>query len=180
MYTLFQIDVASNEVETYNYINMKAVRLALHMKEWNIDAGHVIVSCLNNRRESIIVHLAALYLNAKICAFAATQSTREFNYNLNLVKPKIIFSETECSELLEEASCNLPERPIIVVLGTSEKYIIFQDLQTSLAGEEEFQPTHCENCHDPAAIFFSSGTTGMSKAVSLSHYALLNGTKNFA
>lgn len=176
---MFQIDATSNVVETYKDVNRKAVRLALHMKKWNIGYGHVVVSCLNHRLESIIPHLATLYLGAKICAFASTQSKSEFSYYLKLVKPTIIFSEDDCAKLLEEVCYDLQERPVIVVIGQSERYIAFQDLQTSLPGEEEFQPIPCGNCQDTAAIFFSSGTTGLSKAVCLSHYALLNGTKNF-
>lgn len=176
----FQVDASSNQVETYTTINKKAIRLALHLKKWSIEREHIVVLCLNNRMESIIPLLATLYLGAKICSLAPTQSKREYNYFLNLVKPKVIFSETHCAKLLEEASCDLQERPVIIVIETSEDYIQFDDLQKKIPGEEDFQPKRCENCHDTGMIFFSSGSTGLSKAVNLSHYAMLNGTKNFA
>lgn len=174
----FQIDAASGRLETYSSVNEKAVRLALHLKDCGVSPGDVVVSCFKHRMESLIPYLATLYLGAKICVLSPTQSKLEFVNCLNVLSPKIIFSEDICAELLRELCDYLTERPKIVVLGQSKECISFEDFQQPLPGEKEFQPERCENCHETAIIVFTSGSTGLPKPVGISHFGLLNGTKN--
>lgn len=129
--------------------------------------------------ESIIPHMGTLYLGVKICALDPTQSEREYVHFLNLLQPKVIFLETICLQKMENAINTLQIRPVIVVVGESKEYKTLEDFQKVLPEEKDFQPVVCQNCHDTAIIFLSSGTTDLSKAVCISHYSLLNGTKVF-
>lgn len=177
--TFFQKEAISNKEETYKCANTKAVRLALNLIKHGITTSDIIVSCLSNRLESLIPHLATLYVGAKICALDTSQSEREYRYCLGLVQPKFIFLEEKCVKTMEKALDTLPVKPVLIVVGDSEEHRTFKEFQNEIPGENEFTPVVCKNCHECAIIFFSSGTTGLSKAVCLSHYGLLNGTKVF-
>lgn len=150
------------------------------MKECGVSPGDVVLSCLKHRMESIVPLLATLYLGAKISACCPSSTKSELAHCINSLNPKLIFTEHTCADLLLELSKNLPERPKLVVLGKSKEYSTYEDFQKPILGEKDFQPVRCENCHECAIVILSSGTLSLPKPISLSHYSLLNGTKNVA
>lgn len=89
---------------------------------------------------------------------------------LNLLKPKYIFCDEPGVKLIETSikDCNIETK--IIFFGETTKYIKFSELLVSREDENSFEAKKPANLHDTVGIFFSSGSTGTSKGICISHY----------
>lgn len=60
----------------------------------------------------------------------------------------------------------------IIVFGNTDKYVPFSKFLVSTGKEDEFKPVEAKK-RDIAAIYFSSGTTGLPKGVCNTHSGIL-------
>lgn len=92
---------------------------------------------------------------------------------LKLVQPKFIFCSPEAVDLVANALKSAGFPCEIIVFGDLNGYTPFSEFTGSTGTENDFE---CEpvDLHDTAIIFFSSGTTGLAKAVCNTHYGILS------
>lgn len=95
-----------------------------------------------------------------------------------LTKPSIVFVDNDILDTVEDALVELKLNNIpIFVFGQSEKHRNVEELFNECGLESEFiVPNISDGMKQIAVIICSSGTTGLSKGVSLSNSAILNNT----
>ncbi|NDA46518.1 MAG: AMP-dependent synthetase [Alphaproteobacteria bacterium] len=115
-----------------------------------------------NSPEWIINFWACLQIGAVPVLGNSWWSTSELNTALTLIKPSLILADRHCAEKIDAAVWPLGH------WHWDENHPI-----SSQAQLEDHQPAEASE-NDPAAIIFTSGTSGQAKAVVLAHRSLLS------
>ncbi|KAK9719119.1 AMP-binding enzyme [Popillia japonica] len=140
---ILQIDPETGEHQTYENVNKKCIRLALALKSRGIQTGDIIVICLENSMESLVLTYAILF----------DRANQEF--------------------LIKNSLAQLEITPKIIVTGTHRTFGTLIEYLKPHPEEQTFVPNCVGNLQTTAIIFCSSGTTGLPKALSFSHDAIL-------
>jgi 4-coumarate--CoA ligase len=167
-----QINGDTDESETYGSVKRRSTRLALALKRKGITCEDVIACCSYNSLDNTIPIIASTYLGAKIVNLDPTLSSRNTTHLLTLVSPRVIFVEEDSLGLIENSLKDAKINSEIVVFGKSSRYATFSDLVRPCADEDAFAPAKVD-LQDIGIMFFSSGTTGLPKAICHSHYSFL-------
>lgn len=93
---------------------------------------------------------------------------------LTQIRPRIIFVTPDVVELIDRALHQIGVDCFIVLFGSSDVYIEFDEFLEPVGGEKYFHPLPILNLQETALILFTKGQTDKYKGVCLSHYALLN------
>ncbi|CAH1367236.1 luciferin 4-monooxygenase-like [Tenebrio molitor] len=176
-----QVDANINKSETYSSVKLRSVRLAIALQYRGVTSKDVVLSCSKNTLDNTIPIIASLYLGAKVISLDPSLGTKNSKYLVGLVSPRIIFVEEVSVDMIEGSLDESSVNPEIIVLGNSDKYAKFSDLTSPKEGEDKFRPVKVD-IHDTAVMLYSSGTTGLPKAICHSHYSFLQSidlTKNF-
>lgn len=148
--------------------------MALEMRKRGIQPGDVILSCSYNSMDTILPVYSTLYLNAVTVTLDPSISVRDSAHLIKLVRPKVVFVIPEAVDLIESAIVDLEQKPAIVVMGSSKIYATLSDFLKPQPEEEKFVPDDVKDVHDVSNIFFSSGTTGLPKAVMHTNCSMLS------
>ncbi|EFA00289.1 uncharacterized protein LOC657935 [Tribolium castaneum] len=170
------IDADLDQSETYSSVKQRTTRLAINLKKKGINSKDVVAFCSYNSLDNTIPIISSLYLGAKVANLDPTLSTRQTKHLLSLVSPRLIFVGEESVPLIEKCLSEANLNSEIVVFGNSTKYDTFSDLLAPSLEEKTFRPEKVD-IHDIAVMFFSSGTTGLPKAICHSHYSFLQLTE---
>lgn len=135
----------------------------------------IITVCVYNTTYSCLPYLATLYNGAIFSAVNPESSVNEATHILNILKPRMVITELEPLEVVETALKNAGIESKIVVFGETEKYVSFSSLLTHTGTEDSYQAVAVD-VHDTAIISFSSGTSGLPKGISITHYGLMSKT----
>ncbi|KAK2589254.1 hypothetical protein KPH14_007815 [Odynerus spinipes] len=170
-----QIDATTEE--TYNFAKMtdQMVKCALWLRKQNIKPGDVVAVCTPNNMDSFAPFFASFCVSAIFTPWNSEMNTREARHFLTLSGAKLVFaSEDSVSTLLEAAKLENYDLKV-VVFGNAPNALPFSKVLEghSTSDVENFQCTPVNDIDDTAAILYSSGTTGLSKGVQISHSALL-------
>lgn len=92
---------------------------------------------------------------------------------LEITSPKIIFCDKELEDQIEQAVKQSGLRIEVVVYGESVRNVPISEYLKKVEPEEDFIPYKVTNFKSTACIHFSSGTTGVPKAVCVTHYGLI-------
>lgn len=138
----------------------------------------MIVLCTKVTLDNVIPIIATFYIGAKVANLDPTLSERNTTHLLTLVSPKIIFVEEESVALIENSLKDANLKADIVVFGKGTKYLTFSDFVKVNPKEHTFKPTKVD-IHDTSVIFFSSGTTGLPKAICHSNSSFLHVAYSF-
>lgn len=125
--------------------------------------------------DSVVPVLATIYINVINVTLDPSISLRDTAHLLKLVRPKLILVEQNSVDLIECASRQANFNTEIVVIGSSDKYSTYADFlqPKSKTMEDNFVPANVDDVKNTAAIFFSSGTTGLPKGIEISHYSMI-------
>ncbi|CAG9819258.1 unnamed protein product [Phaedon cochleariae] len=176
---IFQIDGRTKEEETYSSVHQRSIRLASHLQKLGVTPDDIVVTCLKMTMDTVIPHIATTYLGAKFAALDIIQTEKDWTHCIGLVKPKLVFVDEDHLRKIEKCLKSLGIEPIIIVDGKSDCHTVFADLMKPSVEDVTFSPQIVEECHATAAIFFSSGTTGLPKAMCLSHFSFINKTISY-
>lgn len=154
-------------------MNKKCIRIALELKKRGVQKDDVILGCSPNSLDAILPVLSALYVNAIPATLDPSITLRNTIHLLKLVKPKFIFVVENAVELIQSGLKQLGFKPLIIVMGMSERYTTLSTFLHPDPEEETFVPDIPASINDTAMIWFSSGTTDLPKGVCLSHKSIL-------
>ncbi|KAF6216809.1 hypothetical protein GE061_001159 [Apolygus lucorum] len=169
-----QIDSDANRSISFPEIIGRVINLEKKLSNAGIKKGDVLAIMSRNTIDISWIILGSLAARGVCAMFDPTATTRELQHFVSIVKPKIVFAPdltsdqmrvfTECESVRCIFSKSLPD--------SSDKCQDYEDLVDEMSpntvGSKHktlFTPT----LSDTAFLLSSSGTTGMPKAVALSH-----------
>ena len=117
----------------------------------------------------LIIWLVKLF-NANGSSFEINSG--ELKHSINLTNPKLWFGAEKIREKFDEVYAN-SVRPVLILLdGSTSDCLKLEDVIEE-GKNKVFQPPVINPKEDIVFILFSSGTTGLPKAVALTHYNLV-------
>ena len=172
---------------TYSYADVAASILRIHelFKVFGINKGDKIALCGRNSSNWAITYLATVSYGAVIVPILVDFSSEEIVHIVNHSDSKLFFAadsifEKICELTLEkaEAVVSLENFDFFFVRDEGKKISIAEKVKQNTAVKENF---HLEDIPNgtQASIVYTSGTTGFSKGVMLTHNALMVNVKFF-
>jgi len=163
---------------TFGEVDGQADALAAGLHNLGVEAGDRVALLLPPCPEFVVSMLAAAKLGAVIVPLDPRLTAAELHYMLRhseAVAAVTIetYEGVEYLELFEDLMPQLPDLQYLVTVGEEDLWYddrIFQweDLVSAGSGRDYPVPDLLPD-EDPYALFYTSGTTGKPKAVSLSH-----------
>lgn len=148
---------------SYGELNTAAAQVAGWLARRGVHEGHRIALMLPNCVEFIIVHQAALRLGAIVVSLPCESLGRALEHMLRDCAPRVVFV-TPASAANVPWDRLAPAPDVVVVEGEWPGATPMAHLLRG-RGREPVAVTP----DTPAAILYSSGTTGLAKGVTLSH-----------
>ncbi|KZV27397.1 4-coumarate--CoA ligase 2-like [Dorcoceras hygrometricum] len=159
------INGATGEVFTHHELELTARRLAVGFHRIGIRQGHVIMLLLHNSPEFVFAFLAASYIGATTTTANPLYSAAEIDFQAKISKPKLIVTHACHLHKVEDYALN-NGAVIVCVDSPPLPHLHLSELKKS---DETLMPEVKIHSDDTAVLPFSSGTTGLPKAVMLSH-----------
>jgi 4-coumarate--CoA ligase len=173
-----QVDAVTDRRESFSGLKLRSTRVALGLQKRGITSGDVVVVCSNMTLDAAVPNVASFFLGAKVANLDPSLSVKQTSHLIGLVSPKVIFVEEASVPLIEESLRSANHKTEIVVFGNSEQYSTFSDLDTPQTEEESFRPVEVDT-QDVVIMLFSSGTTGLPKAICHSHHSFMQMSFSF-
>ena len=150
---------------TYQDLDRMANRLANGLQGLGIHRGDRVALFLPNIPEFVISYLGILKLGAVVVSMNVMLKSNEVAFILNDCTAKVVITTDRLSEHVPEA--DLPElKQILVTEGMANKGVNLAEIMAEAFPEA--QAVEMDR-HAPAAIVYTSGTTGFPKGATLSH-----------
>ncbi|XP_001662564.2 4-coumarate--CoA ligase-like 9 [Aedes aegypti] len=180
---LMQISADSGAEVTGGELRLRTIRIAQNLTRmgYGSDSKDIFTMIVRNGEHTAPVMFACFALGVPVNTLDPSFQRDDLSHMFQAVRPTVIFCETES---LEEtiAACELAAiTPRIILMGSHVEGYDQVDRLMMVTGQEElFVPTRIT---DPvqhlAVLICSSGTTGRSKAVCLSHSICIAHVANF-
>ncbi|KAK4872930.1 hypothetical protein RN001_014959 [Aquatica leii] len=144
------------------------------MKKKGLKAGDYISICAYQNLNNCVPQIASYFIGVIPACIDPSLSVKESVYLLNKVGPKMIFTSVETIEMVEKIVDNLGKSIEIVVFGNSAKHTPFDEFLVAHDEEIVFTPREPKSLDETVVVIFSSGTTGLPKALCYSHRTMLS------
>lgn len=160
---------------TFDETNRLANRLAHGFASKGIGKGDMVGLLLPNCPEFILLWFGLTKIGAVEVAISDAYKGRFLAHPINLSKSRIIVTTAELAGLLLDIEADIPDLEEVVIVGDAADAQIpkFKRLLVSrydsLLADEDSNPDIIVTPSDPAAVLMTSGTTGVSKGVLMSH-----------
>ncbi|XP_038122715.1 4-coumarate--CoA ligase 1-like [Culex quinquefasciatus] len=174
------IDGITGHETTFADMLEQSVRLANRFHRIGIKKNYVVAIMCENRIELALVSLATIYLNAIPILLNPSYTPTELEHVLKLAKPRAIFVSPIALKTLLTVAPAIPSLKMITLLGSKEKpnskITLFSELfdRNKLKSARAFTPQPVNLREQVALMVLSSGTTGLPKAVQLTHYNIMS------
>jgi 4-coumarate--CoA ligase len=166
------VDAIEDTTETFASVKLRSTRVAIDLQKRGITSSDVIAFCAGNTLDTVIPILATMYLGAKVANLEPSLSIRQTQHLIGLVSPKIIFVEEGSVSLIENSLNQAKVESEIIVYGKSNKYSTLSELTRPKQNEDDFRPAKV-HLDDVILLLFSSGTTGLPKAIAHTHKSFM-------
>ncbi|XP_073132056.1 4-coumarate--CoA ligase CCL1-like [Henckelia pumila] len=160
------INGATGEIFSHREVELTARRVAAGFHKIGIRQGHVIMLLLHNSPDFVFAFLATSFIGATTTTANPLYTAEEINFQANISKPKLILTQASYVHKVEDYALKNSGTVIVCVDPPPPPYLHFSELKKS---DETSMPEVKIHSDDTAVLPFSSGTTGLPKAVMLSH-----------
>ncbi|KAK1417768.1 hypothetical protein QVD17_26902 [Tagetes erecta] len=172
------VDSASGDSISYSELKLLVRSMASGLqKEFGVCKGDVVLILLPNSIYYPVVLLGVLYLGAVVTTMNPLSSFSEVKKQTLGGHVSLGFTVVDRVNDLELIGVRSIVVPDNVRVGSNEAQ--FGSFYKLIYGDHEFVPCRNIKQDDTAAILYSSGTTGSSKGVVLSHRNLICGVELF-
>lgn len=164
---------------TYSDLLEQSVRLANRLHRIGIKKNTMIAIMCENRIEMPLVAFAATYMNAIPILLNPAYTPTELEHVLKLTQPKAVFVSSIAVKTLLSVADAIPSIKMITLIGSKERPHKRVSLLTELFDRNKlktarsFTPQPVNLKDQVALMVLSSGTTGLPKAVQLTHYNIM-------
>ncbi|MHA1325631.1 MAG: AMP-binding protein, partial [Candidatus Helarchaeota archaeon] len=155
---------------TYSQLNIFTNKIANFLYDLGIRKGDKVSLFLPNMPEFVYFYLGIPKLGAVCGPINAHFKSRELQFVVNHSEAKILVTIPKFMEIVNEVRDQLPNLKNIILIGDPmEGTLNYKELieKTSGNAPPEVQINEKE---DPAAILYTSGTTGFPKGVLQTHF----------
>ncbi len=157
------IEIPNDRSITYNDIDRLTSIFAAALKNLGIDRGQRLLASIDKSPEAVLIYLAALRLGAIFVPLNPTYTDREFKYFLDNARPTVVILRNKKDKGKIAAAKQIGAK-IATINASNEGSFI--DLANNC---EPFNLINETKNNQPAAILYTSGTTGKPKGVVLTH-----------
>lgn len=156
---------------TYGSANEQVNRYASVLAARGVRSGSVVGVLSTNRPETLLVALAAVKLGATAGMLNHRQRGDVLNHSQKLLDSTVIVVGAECREALESLPAEELRGTVLGLRQDGEPLGGHADLDTEAATANAQNPAQCAEvtAGGKAFFIFTSGTTGMPKASTMSH-----------
>ncbi|XP_043678710.1 4-coumarate--CoA ligase 1-like isoform X1 [Vespula pensylvanica] len=170
-----QMDIITEETYTFAEMFDRTVKCALWLRQQGIKNNDVVAVCAPNIMDSFAPFFAIFCVGATFTPWNSAMDIREARYFMKLSGAKIVFADENSVNTILEAAKLDNNNIKVVVFGKISNVLPFSKVLEghSKSDVENFECAQIDNIHDTAALLYSSGTTGLPKGVTISHFALL-------
>ncbi|KAF7186107.1 Acyl-CoA ligase sidI [Pseudocercospora fuligena] len=175
------------QIVTFKQLRDRSMQLARAMAKDGIVKGDLVAISLGSRFEYFETFFACTYLGAALVLLNYAYAESEMLALLKNVQPKMMvaspgFAFYDNTKVLAKLAREVPSIVRFVIMEDIEqKYRMVDPLERSAWYEEyisqdltEELPEVSISPHDMVNVQFTSGSTGLPKSVSLSHYNIMN------
>lgn len=145
------------------------------LHQHNVRPGDIVPTLLGNSGECVEVWFAIMHLGGVWAALNTEFRGEQLARAINVTRSPILILEERFIDLLSQIIADLPHLNTILVIGDRRSVPGFAGRVVGLDDEAERAPPRAELKRDQiAVIHFTSGSTGLSKPVMLSHGYLIS------
>jgi len=165
---------------TYRDLDEKTDAFAEYLLSQGVEKGDIVSFQMGNSPEFFYVNLGAQKIGAVSGPISCWWQTPEVSYLLSDSKPKVLVVDPEYAGIVSELKDKMPSVKSVLVNTESSMDLDFphEYLPEMLGGASgraiDFDGPSPE---DPAAIMYTSGTTGNPKGVLLTHRGIVFGAE---
>ena len=157
---------------TYRQFGERTHRLANALVELGVSPGDRVSFVTYNTHQLLEAYYGVLEAGAILNPINIRLTPREIAWILGHAGSKVVFFHKDFKPLIEAVIPELPKRPRFVIMEGAADGIASDEYEALLASSspDPRSPEIDENA--PAELFYTSGTTGFPKGVSLTHRGL--------
>ncbi|MFC0298791.1 class I adenylate-forming enzyme family protein [Geobacillus jurassicus] len=144
----------------------RSSQLAHVLIELGVKPGDRVVVTMPNSPEAIVAFSGVLKAGAVVVPVLPLLQAQELRYIFKDCEPKVVLTAEMLWAKVKEAAHELPSPPVIVTLDDAASP---RSLRTRMEQAPTSMPQVAISEHDPAALLYTSGTTGQPKGVVLTH-----------
>lgn len=164
------VDANTNTSFTLGQIKTKIEQVATGLAKKGLEKGQVVCIYAPNSVDFIIAWQAIALLRGIVSTVNPIYTSSEISHQLNIVKPKFVFTTSTLVKNVQQSvkEIALPLEEIFIFGSeTLEGTTLFSSLTEN---DGNYPRRSVDIKKDIVCIPFSSGTTGLSKGVALSHF----------
>ncbi|CAH0547553.1 unnamed protein product [Brassicogethes aeneus] len=168
-----QIVEKTGENDSYESLLKRCIRTSMFLQKIGIKKDDVIALIGPKHVHSVVSFISSHFIGAIPTCVAYDYPENDIKSILKSMEPKIIFTDSKCLTFLKKYLLDIKLGVKFIVFDDCEEGFSFSEIIKLQPGEEKFEPVKIDNIKNTAIIYYSSGATGLPKAICLSHYAML-------
>ena len=150
-----------------------ANRVANALRALKLDKGSTVAILSTNSPQYAITYFAIARAGLVSAHVSFRSTAREIAYVLNKVAARVVFFESEFADVVQQASLDVSTLRYFVAMDSDRSALLPWAItfDSFVENHDPTAPNTIVSKDDPVAITFTGGTTGLPKAVLVSHKA---------